>query len=62
MQEKLKTLLISQLQAMVQLRLIIALRAVKRWTLFQWGSKVSTNWSNTWKHACFSVNVNMKAQ
>ncbi len=23
-----------------------------KWTLFQWGSKVSTNWSNTWKHAC----------
>ncbi len=22
-----------------------------QWTLFQWGSKVSTNWSNTWKHA-----------
>ncbi len=22
-------------------------------TLFQWGSKVSTNWSNTWKHACY---------
>ncbi len=22
-----------------------------KWTLFQWGSKVSTNWSNTWKHA-----------
>ncbi len=21
--------------------------------LFQWGSKVSTNWSNTWKHACY---------
>ncbi len=24
-----------------------------QWTLFQWGSKVSTNWSNTWKHACY---------
>ncbi len=23
------------------------------WTLFQWQSKVSTNWSNTWKHACY---------
>ncbi len=44
---------------------------------FQWGSKVSTNWSNiymetcmllcfhvhiTWKHTCFSVNMYMKAQ
>ncbi len=48
-----------------------------QWTLSQWGgSKVSTNWSNTWKHACycvfmytftekhvcFHVNVYMKAQ
>ncbi len=24
-----------------------------QWTLLQWGSKVSTNWSNTWKHACY---------
>ncbi len=23
------------------------------WTLLQRGSKVSTNWSNTWKHACY---------
>ncbi len=46
-----------------------------QWTLFQWGSKVSTNWSNTWEHACycaftytfrktcmFPCNVYMKAQ
>ncbi len=26
---------------------------VPQWTLFRWGSKVSTNWSNTWKHACY---------
>ncbi len=24
-----------------------------QWTLFQWGSKVSTNRSNTWKHGCY---------
>ncbi len=26
---------------------------IDKWTLFQWGSKLSTNWSNTWKHACY---------
>ncbi len=29
------------------------LQTFLKWTLFQWGSKVSTNWSNTWKHACY---------
>ncbi len=24
-----------------------------QWTIFRWGSKASTNWSNTWKHACY---------
>ncbi len=28
-------------------------RLADQWTLFQWGSKVSTNWSNAWKHACY---------
>ncbi len=28
---------------------------LRQWTLFQWGSKVSTNWSNTWKHARYCV-------
>ncbi len=30
-----------------------SLQQAVQWTLFQWGSKVSTNWSNTWKHACY---------
>ncbi len=41
----------------------------RQWTLFQWGSEVSTNWINTWKrdcafmytftekHVCFHVNM-----
>ncbi len=55
----------------------VTVSRLQQWTLFQWGSKVSTNWSNTWsetcmllcfhvhitwKLTCFSVNVYMKAQ
>ncbi len=32
---------------------LAASHARSQWTLFQWGSKVSTNWSNKWKHACY---------
>ncbi len=31
----------------------VCITSKRQWTLFQSGSKVSTNWSNTWKHACY---------